>query len=134
MNVTKKSRAMTQNAREACLVSIVDDDEGVRHALGNLLESAGLNVERFASAEEYVDSVHANKKSCLILDIHLPRMNGLELQHRLSGDGNPVRIIFITAHADEYLREKALQAGAVGFFHKPFNSEALLEAVLFALR
>ena len=125
---------MTQNAPEAWVVSIVDDDDAVRKTLGNLLESVGFSVETFSSAEQYVDSARSNKSSCLILDIHLPRMNGLELQHRLSGDGNPVRIIFITAHADEYLREKALQAGAVGFFHKPFNSEALLEAVLFALR
>lgn len=134
MSEVKKIRAMTQNSSEPYLVSIVDNDKGVRDALGNLLQSAGLNVERFASAEEYVDSRRTNKKSCLILDVHLPRMNGLELQRRLSDRADPVPIIFITAHGDDSVREKALRAGAVGFFHKPFDSEALLEAVHSALR
>ena len=125
---------MTQNAPEACVVSIVDDDEAVRDALGNLLESVGFSVETFSSAEQFVDSARSNKSACLILDIHLPRMNGLELQRRLSDGEKPVPIIFVTAHTDDSVREKALRAGAVGFFRKPFNSEALLEAVHSALR
>jgi FixJ family two-component response regulator len=125
---------MTQNAPEGCVVSVVQDEEAVRNALGNLLESVGLSVQTFSSAEQYVDSARSSERSCLILDIHLPLRNGRELERRLSDGENPVPIIFITAHTDDTLRGKALRAGAVGFFRKPFNSEALLQAVHSALR
>ena len=121
--------AMTRTRSKPFVVSIVDDDEAIRNALGNLFESVGLNVESFASAEQFMDFREANESSCLILDVQLPRMSGLELQRQLSGDANAVPIIFMTAHSDERVRERALQAGAVAIFQKPFNSEALLNAI-----
>jgi FixJ family two-component response regulator len=129
MNATEKIMAMTRTRSKPFVVSIVDDDEAIRYALGNLFESVGLNVETFASAEQFMDFREANERSCLILDVQLPRMSGLELQHQLSSDGNAVPIIFMTAHSDERVRERALQAGAVAIFQKPFNSEALLNAI-----
>jgi len=121
--------AITRTRSKPFVVSIVDDDEAIRYALGNLFESVGLSVETFASAEQFMDFREANERSCLILDVQLPRMSGLELQHQLSSDGNAVPIIFMTAHSDERVRERALQAGAVAIFQKPFNSEALLNAI-----
>jgi two-component system response regulator FixJ len=129
MDVAEKIMGMTKKAREPYLVSIVDDDKAVRDALGNLLESVGLQVEAFASAEEFVNSSNVNHRSCLILDVQLPRMSGLELQQRLSNKSDSVPIIFITAHANEELRNRALQEGAVSFLYKPFSSEDLLSAV-----
>jgi FixJ family two-component response regulator len=129
MNATEKIIAMTRTRSKPFVVSIVDDDEAIRYALGNLFESVGLNVETFASAEQFMDFGGANERSCLILDVQLPRMSGLELQHQLSSDGNAVPIIFMTAHSDERVRERVLQAGAVAIFQKPFNSEALLNAI-----
>jgi FixJ family two-component response regulator len=129
MNATEKIMAMTRTRSKPFVVSIVDDDEAIRYALGNLFESVGLNVETFASAEQFIDFREANERSCLILDVQLPRMSGLELQHQLSNDGNAVPIIFMTAHSDERVRERVLQAGAVAIFQKPVNSEALLNAI-----
>jgi FixJ family two-component response regulator len=129
MNATEKIMAITRTRSKPFVVSIVDDDEAIRYALGNLFESVGLSVETFASAEQFMDFREANERSCLILDVQLPRMSGLELQHQLSSDGNAVPIIFMTAHSDERVRERALQAGAVAIFQKPFNSEALLNAI-----
>ena len=120
---------MTQTNQECFSVTIVDDEQSVRDALSNLLESAGMRVEAFASAEDFVNSGRANKGSCLILDIQLPGMSGLELQHRLATGNDSIPIIFITAHGEDRLREQALQDGAVGFFCKPFSSEALLDTV-----
>lgn len=111
------------------MISIVEDDTEVRRALCNLLESAGLSVEAFESAEEFVESGAANKKACLILDVRLPQMSGLELQRSLYGQGSSLPIIFITGNADATVREEALRDGAVGFFYKPFNAEALLASV-----
>jgi len=129
MDVAEKIMEMTRKAREPYLVSIVDDDKAVREALGNLLESVGLQVEAFASAEEFVNSSNVNHRACLILDVQLPRMSGLELQRRLSNKSDSVPIIFITAHANEKLRNRALQEGAVSFLYKPFSREDLLSAV-----
>ena len=129
MDVAEKIMEMTKKAREPYLVSIVDDDKAVRDALGNLLESVGLQVEAFASAEEFVNFGNVNHRSCLILDVQLPRMSGLELQHRLSNKSDSIPIIFITAHANEKLRNRALQEGAVSFLYKPFSGEDLLSAV-----
>ena len=125
---------MTRTHSKPFLVSIVDDDEAIRNALGNLFESVGLNVERFASAEQFMDFPEPNERSCLVLDVQLPRMSGLELQSELSGNAKAVPIIFMTAHFDERVRERALEAGAVAFLQKPFNSEALLDAVYSVLK
>jgi FixJ family two-component response regulator len=125
---------MAQKTQESHSVSIVDDDQAVRDALGNLLDSAGLDVEAFASAEEFVNSDRPKDEFCLILDVRLPNMSGLELQRYLSDRARPVPIIFITGHADAAVREQAMRDGALGFFYKPFDSEALLNAVCSVLK
>jgi FixJ family two-component response regulator len=129
MNAAEKIMEMTKKTREPYVVSIVDDDKSVRDALGNLLESVGLRVEAFASAEEFVNSSNGSNRSCLILDVQLPRMSGLELQQHLSNKSDSVPIIFVTAHANDEVRSRALQEGAVSFLYKPFSSEDLLRAV-----
>lgn len=125
---------MTRKTQESQSVAIVDDDQAVRDALGNLLDSAGLDAEAFASAEDFVNSNHPKNECCLILDVRLPNMSGLQLQRYLSGRAKPVPIIFITGHADAEVREQALRDGALGFFYKPFDSEGLLNAVCSVLK
>jgi FixJ family two-component response regulator len=120
---------MTASAPELSTVAIVEDDKAARDALCSLLESVGLRTEAFGSAEEFVDLGPVENSSCLILDVRLPRMSGLELQRRLSGDKNSTPIIFITGRGDDKVREQALREGAVGFFHKPFDPAALLKVV-----
>jgi len=110
-------------------ISIVDDDPTVRDALCRLMDSAGLTAEAFARAEEFLASPSRAKTTCLILDVRMPGMDGLELQRRLVTSGWKVPIIFISAHADEQVRADAMQAGAVEFFEKPFSSPALLKAI-----
>lgn len=110
-------------------ISIVDDDPAVRDALSRLMDSAGLAAEAFTSAEEFLASPSRARTTCLILDVRMPGIDGLELQRRLVASGWEVPIIFISAHADEQVRARALEAGAVAFFEKPFNSVALLEAI-----
>ena len=110
-------------------ISIVDDDPAVRDALWRLMDSAGLPATMFASAEEFLAAPNRDETTCLILDVRMPGMDGLELQRRLIASNSKVPIIFISAHAEAGARERALQAGAVGFFEKPFNSAALLKAV-----
>jgi FixJ family two-component response regulator len=124
---------MQDKAHGPCLVSIVDDDKAVRHSLGNLLESVGLATESFASAEEFLVCSQAERRSCLILDVQLPEMNGIELQRLLLSQSKSIPIILITAHTDNNLRSLALRNGAVDFFYKPFNAEALLAAVRIAV-
>jgi FixJ family two-component response regulator len=133
MNNADTNAAATQKLLDRILVSVVDDDEAVRNALVTLLESAGFNVETFGSAEQFMESPSSNKRCCLLLDFQLPRMNGLDLQRRLSGSANDIPIIFISGHPEKRLREQALEAGAVGILDKPFSSEALLDAVYSAL-
>lgn len=110
-------------------ISIVDDDASLRRALLRLMDSAGLAAECFASAQEFLASPSLAKTSCLILDVAMPGMDGLELQRRLAASDCKVPIIFISAHADEGIRAMALAAGAADFFAKPFSDDALLEAV-----
>jgi len=114
---------------EPSLIAIVDDDKAVRDALSNLLESSGFGAEAFGSSEEFLQSQHFDKTVCLILDVRLPGLSGLELQSRLPEEKRTIPIIYITAHADERVRQQALGAGAVAFLYKPFNAEALLGAV-----
>lgn len=125
---------MTQKLQKIYSVTIVEDDQAVRDALSNLLESVGMRVEAFASAEDFMNTGRLNRKTCLILDIQLPGMSGLKLQHQLAAVKNLIPIIFITAHGEDGLREQALLDGAVGFFYKPFSSVALLNTVHSALR
>jgi FixJ family two-component response regulator len=115
------------------LVAIVDDDDSMRSALQGLLKSARLPVQSFASAEEFLKSGQHQQIACLIADIRMPGMSGLELQAQLNAKRCRIPIIFITAHGDEKMRMQALRAGAVEFMAKPFNDEALLESVRAAL-
>jgi FixJ family two-component response regulator len=115
------------------LVAIVDDDDSMRSALQGLLESAELPAQAFASAEEFLKSGEHHQIACLIADIRMPGMSGLELQAQLNAERCRIPIIFITAHGDEKMRMQALRAGAVEFMAKPFNDEALLESVRAAL-
>jgi FixJ family two-component response regulator len=115
------------------LIAIVDDDDSMRSALQGLLKSAQLPAQSFASAEEFLKSGQYHQIACLIADIRMPGMSGLELQAQLNAERCRIPIIFITAHGDEKMRMQALRAGAVEFMAKPFNDEALLESVRAAL-
>ena len=119
---------------EDIVVSIVDDDVSVRRSTRRLLRSSGFRAEAFASAEEFLDSESAGATACLILDLRMPGMNGLELQRRLAQNGNPLPVIFLSAHASEEDERSALRAGAVRFLRKPISKEALLSAIRDALK
>jgi FixJ family two-component response regulator len=112
---------------EERLVAIVDDDVSVRQSARRLIRSLGYRAEAFGSAEEFLDSGQATKTACLILDVRMPRIDGLELQRRLAGSAIP--IVFITARASEEEERRALQAGAVAFLRKPVDKEALLRVL-----
>jgi FixJ family two-component response regulator len=115
------------------VVSIVDDDDLMRSALQGLLKAVGLAALAFASAEEFLESGQQHETACLIADIRMSGMSGLELQARLNAERLRIPTIFITAHGDERLRMQALRAGAVEFLAKPFDDEVLLESVRAAL-
>ena len=119
--------------RNTNLVAIVDDDDLVRRALQGLMKSVGLPAQTFASSEEFLISGQQHHAGCLIADIRMPGISGLELQAKLNADHCRIPTIFITAHGDEKMRMQALRAGAVEFMAKPFDDEALLESVRAAL-
>jgi len=116
------------------LVAIVDDDESLQSALQDLIESDGLSTVCFDSAWQFLDSEARHKAVCLIADIRMPGMSGLELQAKLKAEGCRIPIIFITAHGDSEIRALALGDGAVEFLTKPFNDAVLLEIVHASLR
>jgi FixJ family two-component response regulator len=118
---------------KAKLVAIVDDDESVRSALQGLMKVEGFPAQAFASAEEFLESGQQHQTGCLIADIRMPGMSGLELQAKLNAEHCRIPIIFITAHGDAKMRIQALRAGAVEFLAKPFDDEALLANVRAAL-
>ena len=115
------------------LIAIVDDDDSMRSAVQDLLEAIDLPAQGFASAEEFLKSGQYHQTACLIADIRMPGMSGLELQAKLNAERCRIPIIFITAHGDEKMRMQALRAGAVEFMAKPFDDGALLESVRAAL-
>jgi len=115
------------------IVAIVDDDESVRRALQGLLKAVGLQAKAFASAEEFLDSGQQHNTACLVTDIRMPGMSGLDLQARLNSQNCRIPTIFITAHGDANMRMQALRAGAVEFLAKPFSDDVLLENVRAAL-
>ena len=117
------------------IISIVDDDISIRKSLDRLIRSAGLKVLVFASAEEFLNSAQSRKADCLILDIQLPGMSGIELLHYLKTQKYKVPIIFITAHgSDEHARSEAASHWTVAYLIKPFSGEELLDAVNTALK
>ena len=111
------------------LISVVDDDYSVRKSLYGLIRSVGFAVEVFASAEEFLNSDYLLSTRCLIVDVRMPGMNGLELQSRLMASHRETPVIFITAHGDQAARSQALKGGAVEYLLKPFSEEALLNAI-----
>jgi FixJ family two-component response regulator len=116
------------------MIAVVDDDAAIREAIQSLLRSVGLRAAVFASAEDFWHAGQRQDTACLIVDVRMPRMSGIELQRQLATAHNPMPVIFITAHGDEKTRARALRAGAVAFLDKPFSDEALLRAVHAALQ
>jgi len=114
-------------------VFIIDDDRGMRQAIHDLVESVGLRAESFATGEEFLGKNHAHRPSCLVLDVRLPRMSGLDFQRRLAESGMQIPIIFVTAHGDISMSVRALKSGAVEFLTKPFRDQDLLDAIQQAL-
>ena len=115
------------------MVAIVDDDDSMRAALQGVLQSADLLAQAFASAEEFLQSGRQHDTACLITDIRMPGMSGLELQAQLNANNCKIPTIFITAHGDAKMRMEAMRAGAAEFLAKPFDDEALLESVRAAM-
>ena len=115
------------------LISIVDDDESMREAVRGLMQSLGYRVEAAASAEEFLRSPHVRRTSCLITDVQMPGMTGLELHQHLSTSGKPIPTILITAYPDDNVRERALAAGVIGYLSKPFDENDLLACIRSAL-
>jgi len=116
------------------IVFVVDDDEAVRKSLASLIRSAGLSVETFASAQQFLASPRADVLSCLVLDLKLPGLSGLELQKRMSEVNLEIPIVFITGHGDVPTSVRAMKAGAVEFLIKPFRDQDLLDAIQEALQ
>jgi FixJ family two-component response regulator len=116
------------------IVMIVDDDESVRRAARRLIRSYGYAVETFVSADDFLASGRLSETACLVLDVQMPGLNGLELQSRLVAEGHQVSIIFITAFDDENARAQALKAGALSYLVKPFEEADLLNSINLALQ
>ena len=120
-------------AADASTVFVIDDDASVRTSIQGLLKSVGLRSESFASTQEFLDRHAADGPSCLVLDVQLPGLSGLEFQHRLMQAGAHIPIIFITGHGDIPMTVKAMKSGAVEFLTKPFRDQDLLDAIQQAL-
>jgi FixJ family two-component response regulator len=119
------------------LIAIVDDDESVCRALKRLVRSLGMEADTFASGQEFMDLIEAipsHQIDCVVLDVQMPGLNGLDVQERLQSGGSRLPIIFITAHDEVNVRERALAAGAVAFVRKPFNDELLIKTLRAALK
>jgi FixJ family two-component response regulator len=119
--------------RKPSIIAIVDDDEAVRVAIGRLLQALGYCASLFASADEFLRSEQVGSTACLITDLHMPGLSGLDLQERLIARGDRIPIIFITGYPEENVRTRAMKAGAVGFVGKPCNREQLTACVEKAL-
>ena len=111
------------------VISIVDDDDSVRIALKSLIDSVGFRAEVFGSGEEFLKSPYLSQTDCLIADVRMPGMSGLELQERLHAAGSHVPIVFISAHDDKEARARGLRGGAIAFLQKPFSEDSLLGAI-----
>ena len=114
-------------------VFVVDDDDGVRKGLSLLLRSVGLNVEVFAGAQEFLEDCNTDRPGCLVLDVRMPGMSGLELQERLKEEHIDIPVIILTGHGDVPMAVRAVQAGAVDFIEKPFREQVLLDRIQQAL-
>ena len=124
---------MTEILTNAGVIAIVDDDEPLREALGSVMKAAGFSPRTFASAEEFLACDDCDETACLILDVRLPAMSGIELQKQLSKTNRRLPIVFVTAHGDASLRDSMMRAGAAAFLYKPVRSDALLKEIRRAL-
>ena len=115
------------------LISVIDDDEAMRAAVESLVRSLGFEVRTFASAREFLLSPHRHDTACLISDVQMPDMGGIELQQYLAAEGDRTPIVFITAVVSERIRTQAMQAGVVSFLFKPFTASALIDGLQLAL-
>jgi FixJ family two-component response regulator len=122
-----------KNATEPLLLSVVDDDEMLRESLPDLLREFGFAARAFSSGQEFLSSDYVGETRCLILDVAMPGMSGLEVQEELKRRGQAIPVIFITGQKDEEIRKQAFSQGAVKFLYKPFSDSALLDAVNLAL-
>ena len=122
------------STNQRLLISVVDDDESVRESLPDLLNEFGFAARAFSSAEAFLSSDCVDKTRCLILDVMMPRMTGLDLQQELKRRGQEIPVVFITARKDEALRARAFKQGAVKFLNKPFSDTALVDALNVALQ
>jgi len=120
------------NAADAT-VFVVDDDRSVREGLVDMVQSLGMQARAFASAQQFLQHKRPDTPACLVLDVRLPGLSGLDLQRQLGQSGQPIPIVFITAQKDETVRKRALEGGAVGFLLKPFSDTALLKVLNMAL-
>lgn len=119
------------------LIAIVDDDESVCRAMKRLVRSLGMDANAFTSGQEFIDLIETMpsfQPDCVVLDVQMPGMNGLEVQERLASSGNRLPVIFITAHDEAGVRDRALAAGAVAFIRKPFNDESFITTLHLALK
>ena len=115
------------------MISIVDDDPFVRQAIDNLVRSLGYRTSTFASAEDFLQSSYIHEMTCLISDVQMPGLSGVDLQRVLIAQGNRMPMIFITAYFDERIRQMVMEAGATGYLGKPFDDESLIELLQWAL-
>ena len=132
MNTTTAPRNSTRSPfgdPTVPLISIVDDDESVRQALKSLLDSVGFRAEVFGSGEEFLNSTCVSQTDCLIADVRMPGMSGLELQDRLNAANLSIPVVFISAHDDGEAQTRGLRAGAIAFLKKPFSEDSLLGAI-----
>src|SRR5271157_5113722 len=120
---------MPQSRESDAIIAIVDDDPSVREGLSSLIRSAGLRVETFASAQEFLDRPVAEAPSCLVLDLQLPGLSGLDLQKKMAEAGLEIPIVFLTGHGNIPASVQAMKAGAVEFLTKPFDEQDLLRAI-----
>jgi len=132
MPARSRDRAVGDYHEEQTIIAIVDDDESVCHAIKRLVRSLGMEADTFASGQEFIDLIEAipsPRFGCVILDVQMPGLNGLDVQERLKRRGDRSPIIFITAHDEANVRERALAAGAVAFLRKPFAAELLIKTL-----
>ena len=125
---------MNQTIKESGIIAIVDDDAPLREALGSVLNAAGFSTQVFATAEDFLSTAPRQNITCLVLDIRLPGMNGIELQRALNTEGSSIPIVFITAHGDATVKDLVMGSGAAAFLSKPVRSGALLKEIQSALK
>lgn len=133
MEIDLRSADQFAELRRPCVVAVIDDDESVRESVVGLIESVGHCVMYFRSAEEFLDSAEINTVACMIVDVRLPGISGLELFSQMRANQQSIPTVFITAHADARVRTQAIEAGSIAFLYKPFQADVLLDAVRTAL-